>query len=208
MRKALIFLIGFVLLGTLGMVYAQTPEENLEKAGKAELVHREGILILEKAHIEKSFFSMADDAVVSGEKEMKGLRKMVEYFDKTKSRFDKELEFYKVSTSVEILPVIREHLKIYFVWNEEEDKSAGTPYFRDNNKQEMRKFWVERTGYDVKVEKSRDNKAIALLGLVLGLIMGLLAFCITGWIKGLWRKASVVGFSVFAVVFAFMWTLF
>jgi len=111
MKKALIFLIGFILLGTT--VFSQSPGGNFQKAAKKELAKRERVLLEKRAGIERFLDKMTDDGVVSG-KEMKTLKKMVEEFEKTKKKFDKELMFYRLKTTTEVPVDVQKILRIYF----------------------------------------------------------------------------------------------
>ena len=171
-KKFLVFLIGFVFLGLA--IFSQTPEENFQKAGQAELAEREAILQQEKAEIEEFFDSIANDAIISG-LEMKAIKQMVGEFDREQKQYNKDLEFYGLKTTVEIFPVIRKHLEIYF------DFQKGDPdrlYYRDGKSQEIRRYFVEKMGWDIKVEKS-DNLVSKILCALGG---ALLIFIVVWWI--------------------------
>lgn len=194
MRKFWIILIGLFFVS--GLVLVQTPEENFQEALQTELSARESYLTEKVTEIQKFFDGMSDDAVVSG-KGMKTLKKMVKSFDKTKKRDDKELEFYGVATTTDIKSVIREHLKIYFEYSKE-DGDPSNFNFRDNKNQDIRRYYVEQKGYDVKVEKSENWGCRVLWGFVVGIVLGFV-FCVV-----ILEATNEFGFSVFIGIAVFI----
>ena len=179
-KRFLVFLIGFVFLGLI--VYAQIPEENFQKAGKAELAKTEAVLLQKKAEIEKFFDGMANDAVISG-KEMKTLKEMVKDFDKTQKQFNKELKFYGIKTAAEIFSTIREHLNIYHGTSKKGNEDLLN--HADNSKQDIRRFFTQKTGCDIRVEKSRDHLIRFLCGFLVGYGVVLLVYLVAG-VKDSW----------------------
>lgn len=203
MKKTLIFLISFILVGLIA--YAQTPEENFKKAGQAELAKRDAVLSQKKAAIEEFFYGMANDGVVSG-KEMRTLRKMVKDFNETRSRFiDKELKFYGVITTVDFSPDVQGILNIYFEISREKDGDAGGANFRDNRKQEIRKYFTVRTGYDVRIERSKNWKSRIGVGIALGLFLGFVFGFLVFLNHSL--KSAKITFSVIFVVILLIFIL-
>lgn len=200
MKKALIFLVSFVLLGLIA--FAQTPEENFQKAIQREIEGREADLLMWKGWIEEFFDEMvcitdSDLDLVISDKEMKELKKRVKLFDKRKKKYDKELEFYEIVTTIDIKPVIREHLEIYFE-NQEDDPSRL--YYRDNKNQDIRRDRIEQTGYDITVEKSKHWSWYITWAILIGFI----AAVIFGIVAGLIFNSKVglfVAFIVFALGF-------
>lgn len=174
MKKFLIFLIGFVFLGLV--VFAQMSEENFQnfqKAGEVELAKREAVLSQKKAEIEKFFDGMPSDVVIAG-KEMKTLKKKVGDFDKTQKQFNKELEFYGLKTITVISPIICELLDVYYGNGKNGNDSLLN--YTDNSQQIIRHFFTQKTGQDIRVEKSKDYVARFLLGFIVGLLAAWVCF--------------------------------
>ena len=203
-KKFLVFLIGFVFLGLI--VFAQMPEENFQKTGQAELAKKETVLLQQKAEIEKFFNGMANDAVISY-LEMKALKSMVKDFDRTQKQYDQELEFYLFKTATVISNVIRKHLKIYFEMSKEDGQQSDL-YFQDSTKQEIRKYFVERTGQDIKVEKCDNSGSQAVFALLFALMLGFFFSFVTFFVVDSLRTIALAGIVAFMVIFFLIYVLF
>ncbi len=189
MKKLLIGLMGMVFI--CGLAFSQT---NFERVAQIETL--KGNIVLQGIAEEISDFhvNMANDALISG-KEMKTLKKMVSDFDRTRDKFNKELKFYEVRTSASIPEIIRQHLKIYFFSPEKQNPTFLNDY-SDNKKQEIRHWFTEKTGYNIKVENARNYFGRGSLGFLLGLFGVLVVFlCIKQNIYDI-----ICGLSVFAIV--------
>ena len=87
---------------------------------------------------------------------------MVDDFDRATKKFDKELEFFKEKTSTWVPDVVRKHLDIYFF-----SKGNQNPTFLndscDNKNQDIRLWFIEKTGYDIRIETAKYylNRIIA-----------------------------------------------
>jgi len=169
MKRFLVFLIGFVFLGT--MIIAQILEENFQKAGQTELAKKETALLQKKAEIERFFNGMANDGVISG-KEMKSLKKMVGKFNKMQKQYNKELEFYKLEIAIQIPEIIQEHLGIYYGFGERANNSFLN--FTDNSSQDIRYYFAQKTGRDIVVKKSKDYLVRISMGSLVGIIIVLI----------------------------------
>jgi len=196
MKKALIFLIGFTLLGTT--VFSQSPGGNFQKVAKKELLKRETVLLQKRAGIERFLNKTTEDRIVSG-KEMKIFKKMVEEFEKTKKKFDKELMFYRLRTTIEIPTEVQRILKIYFV--------KGKVNFRDNDAQEVRRYFVKKTGKNVVVKNSKNWKVRILLGIFCGLCFAALALGFLSSFEEVENELSVFIVTP-VVIFIFMIIMF
>ncbi len=202
-KRFLVFLIGFVFLGLI--VFAQTPEENFQKAGQAELAKKETVILQQKTEIEKFFNEMANNTVISG-LEMKTLKQMVGEFDKTREQYNKELEFYNLKTAIEIPDVIRKHLEIYFEFEKKEGDSSL--YYGDNQKQEIRRYFIERTGQDIKVEKGNNLGMQAGLAFFAAIMLGFFFSFVTFFVVDSLRTIALVGIVAFMVIFFLIYVLF
>ncbi len=177
-KKFFVFLMGFVLLGAIAFAQTpQTPQDNFNMAGQTELAKREAILSSAKLDIEIFIDSITSDSIISGD-EMGALRNAVTRFDKTKEKLDKKLEFYELKTRVDLAYAIHKILNIYY--GEGIDEDENTFNNADNNKQDIRRFFTERTGMNIKIEKSKDLPK----RLVIGFLFGLIAFILFGILIG------------------------
>lgn len=184
-KKVLVFLISFVFLGLV--VLAQTPGENFQKAGQAELFNKETALLQKKAEIEDFFNKMVYDTVdkfdhVVSAEEMKTLNKMVKYFDSLQYNYNKDLEFYQLRTATEIPSIIRGLLNVYFGISEK--RNSDELNHADNTSQDIRRYFTEKTGYNIIVEKSKDYWARVPLGVLAGVITAIVVMAVLVLIAG------------------------
>jgi len=166
MKKFLIFLIGFVFLNTA--VFSQTPEENFQRAKKEELAKIEKILLEKKVEIERFTDEIVKDRIISG-KEMRILRKMIKEFDELKKNSNRRLCIYNIETKTDISEATRKILKVYF----SENFNYG-----DNEKEDVRRFFIKKTGQDVIIKKSKNLTLRFLGGFLSGLFAVLILFII------------------------------
>ncbi|MEM7819870.1 MAG: hypothetical protein QXD48_03520 [Candidatus Aenigmatarchaeota archaeon] len=161
--------------------------------GFKELTKRETVLVQKKIEIETYFQNMGNDGIISFD-ELKTLKGKVKEFDKIRARYDKELGIYKITMRIEILPIIRRHLEIYFECSEKDGDTDDYPipcgYYRDNDQEEIKHYFEGITGREIKVERA-DNEKEFLLTALLGAIALILLF-----IGGL--VALGAGYSIFS----------
>lgn len=204
-KKILIFLIAFVFLGTIFYTQEQEQEQeqqilekNFQKAGKIELEKREKNLKQQKKEIEAFLYAMADDAIIS-KKEMKTLQAMVKEFNKNEKKFNEELSFYKLSTTIEFSPSVYKILNIYF--------NPSLTNYGDDKDQYIRCFFVKLIGKDILVETAKNYHYRLWVSFFLGVVFGsLFLVLISVYYSG--NLSVFLGIIIFLTVFILVILIF
>jgi len=138
-------------------------DSNFLKVGQEKQEKMDSALTQLKNDIDAFFLTIPKDGKVSY-REMKTLKKLVKKFNSIRSSYDKKLKFFGLSTTVRLEPTILKHLLVYF---------TGAFIYSDNEEQFIRKFWIERSGRDVIVEKRQYIPPRIAIGLIFGFFIGL-----------------------------------
>lgn len=166
-RIALIIAVLCLFLPALALAM---PEENVENI-KAKNIEKAGVELLKNAEnhlnkikdvIENYVREMPNDNIISLE-EMRELRMIMNNFFLAKQEEDARLDFYKLKTSTAIPEEIKNLTKVYF--------STGSPFFGDNAAQEIKKYFVEKTGEDIVVEQTTKTVRVIILIFFIGCVI-------------------------------------
>lgn len=142
--------------------------KNIEKAGRTELEKAEKYLAKLKNIIENNVDTMPSKEPVGiiTYKKVYKLNFWLTLFENEKEREDARLDFYKLKTSTAIPEEIKNLTEVYF--------STISLHFGDNAAQEIKKYFVEKTGEDVVVEKK--IKTVGVIISIFFIISALILF--------------------------------
>ncbi len=166
MQKYIILLICVFFLS---FTFAQTADENFEKAGQAELDKAESQLREIKDRINVQLQQMPKDSVIDGG-EMTGLRTLVNEFHQAREEFIQRLLFFEKEPIERLSGWEDKILETYFSEYYLLDLS-----FKDDQSGTIRKYFIESAGYDITVLDRRRLNGRIPLGLFCGLFVGLIA---------------------------------
>lgn len=177
-------LVSIMVLLLVSIVYAGT-NQNFQKAGEELLKKSNNLLIAKEKEINSYIKRMTKDGYVSF-LELAKLSRMIKKFTKTKKKLDKRLKIFGLKTNIELNPHYKKIIKIY---------SKGT---KDNDQEDIRKFFVSISGKDIKVEDGGYFFLMLFLIIELiilaGLIVGVFPFVDKIWSGSLFIAGLYLGY--------------
>jgi len=151
----------------LSFAFAQTADDNFEKAGQVELDKAENQLGEIKDRITVHLQQIVKDSVIN-KGEMRSLKTLVNEFHKTQKKLCQDLLFYNKQPVEGLSGWEDEILRVYF----------NQPFldlsFKDDQSGTIRKYFIENAGYDITVLDGPNFLVRCTQGTLLGIIFGVL----------------------------------